>query len=104
MLLEVEKSILAHRLLKSGQRLLVAVSGGLDSMVLLDVLHRLATNHRWHLIVAHFNHQLRGNASNADERLVRSTARGLRLPMVCGDWPRGEHASAKQLGLEMAAR
>ena len=73
----IEASIAEKGLFRDGQRILVAVSGGLDSMVLLDLLHRLAAAHRWQLTVAHFNHQLRGASSDADERLVVKTARKL---------------------------
>ena len=66
----VEEAILGHRLLKKGDSILVAVSGGLDSMVLLHTLHDLSAAHRWKLDVAHCNHQLRGAESDADERFV----------------------------------
>lgn len=62
--------------------MLVAVSGGVDSMVLLHVLHRLSTRHNWRLVVAHFNHCLRGPASDADERFVLKSARKLGLRCV----------------------
>lgn len=96
--------MLRHRLEPAGGRLLVAVSGGLDSMVLLDLLHRLAARHRWCPVVAHFNHQLRGAASDADQRFVRHAATRLRLPSACGCWPREDHGKTMQFGLEMAAR
>ena len=64
----VEKNIRERKLFKDGQSILVAVSGGVDSMVLLHVLHRLSAKHRWKLAVAHFNHQLRGRASDAEDR------------------------------------
>ena len=73
----VEQSIRARRLFRPGQRILVAVSGGVDSMVLLHVLHQLAGKHHWQLTVAHLNHRLRGRSSDADERLVRRTAEEL---------------------------
>lgn len=97
-------AIREHDLLRPGETVLVAVSGGADSMVLLDVLRRLATGEAWTLHVAHFNHQLRGRASRADEALVRRAARGLGLPCRVG---RGDvRALARQRGLsvEMAAR
>jgi len=100
----VEASIVDRRLLRDGQPVLVAVSGGLDSMVLLRVLHELAAKHRWRLVAAHFNHRLRGAASDADKRLVERAAKGLGLGFVTDCWPRDRQAAAKQLGLEMAAR
>ena len=100
----VEASIVGRGLLRDGQRVLVAVSGGLDSMVLLGVLRELSPKHRWRLVVAHFNHKLRCAASEADQRLVERAAKGLGLGFVTDCWPRDRQAAAKQLGLEMAAR
>ena len=82
LLQRVEREIHERRLLKRGQKILVAVSGGPDSMALLQLLHALAPKHRWKIIVAHFNHRLRGRASDADEKLVRKTAARLKLPVV----------------------
>ena len=100
----IETSIGAKRLFRDGQRILAAVSGGLDSMVLLDLLHRLSKTHRWKLTVAHFNHQLRGVASDADEQLARQTARKLRLPFVAGRGNVPEFARTSGVSVEMAAR
>jgi tRNA(Ile)-lysidine synthase len=100
----VEQSILVHRLIRPGQRILVAVSGGVDSMVLLRVLHALAREHGWHLTVAHFNHRLRGRSSDADERLVRRTAEGLKLPVVVAGASVRDVARGQRISLEMAAR
>src|SRR5437867_1153667 len=100
----VEESILHRRLLRRGQSLLVAVSGGIDSIVLLHVLHRLARLHSWKLAVAHFNHRLRGRSSDADERLVRSSAKGLRLSCVVEGADVRAFAESERLSVEMAAR
>jgi tRNA(Ile)-lysidine synthase TilS/MesJ len=74
LLQRTESNIQNRRLLKPGQAVLVAVSGGLDSMTLLHALHKLSSRHWWQLTVAHFNHQLRGRSRDADEKLVRQTA------------------------------
>ena len=100
----VEQSILGRRLFRPGQRILAAVSGGADSMVLLHVLHELAGKHKWRLTVAHFNHRLRGRSSDADEGLVRRTAGRLKLPVVVEAAEVRELARAQRLSLEMAAR
>src|SRR5438477_5078926 len=78
----IERNIRSRRLFRTGQAVLVAVSGGLDSMVLLHVLDELAQKEGWRVIVAHLNHQLRGRSSDADEGLVRRTAERLRLPVL----------------------
>jgi tRNA(Ile)-lysidine synthase len=101
---QVEQSIRTHGLFCPGQRILVAVSGGADSLVLLHLLHELASKHRWRLTVAHLNHQLRGQSSAADERLVRRTAQQLKLPAVVERADVRKLAVAQRLSLEMAAR
>jgi len=73
-------------------------------MVLLDLLARMASSERWRLTVAHFNHQLRGRSSDADERLVRRTAEKLGVPFVAGRADVRKFAREEKLSLEMAAR
>ena len=101
---EVQKNIESHDLLKPGQRFLVAVSGGLDSMVLLDLLCRVGAGERWRITVAHLNHQLRWRSSDADERLVRRIAKERRLPIVVGRADIRQIAQKGKLSIEMAAR
>jgi tRNA(Ile)-lysidine synthase len=93
-----------RRLLSRGQKILVAVSGGADSMLLLHALNRLAKQNRWQISVAHFNHQLRGRASEADEKLVRLTAKKLRLKFFCGSADVKAFAAQSKISIEMAAR
>ena len=99
-----ESEIRNRRLFSRGQKILVAVSGGADSMALLHALHLLAPPHRWRLAIAHFNHRLRGRASNADEALVRRTAAALGLPFFAGDADVKTIAARSKISLEMAAR
>ncbi len=73
-------------------------------MVLLDLLTQLAQPHRWRLTVAHFNHQLRGRSSDADERLVQRGAAKLGLRFVAGRADARKHAQRRKLSVEMAAR
>ena len=100
----VDQNIRSRRLLRRGQRILVAVSGGVDSMVLLRLLHELAPAYGWQLTVAHLNHQLRGRSSDADERLVRRAAAALKLALRVGRANVRKFAQARNLSLEMAAR
>lgn len=100
----VERTIITRQLLACGDVVLVGVSGGVDSMVLLHVLHQLAPKHRWKLVVAHFNHLLRGKDAHADERFVARTAMrlGLRCQSAAGNV--GAFARQQKLSIEMAAR
>ena len=104
LLQRVEENISRRQLLKRGQKILVAVSGGLDSMALLYILDLLAKKNRWKISVAHFNHQLRGRASEADEKLVRQTAAALKLPVVVERADVKRFAAQSKLSIEMAAR
>ncbi len=100
----IEGEIQSRRLLARGQKILVAVSGGADSMVLLHTLNSLASENRWQISVAHFNHQLRGRASEADETLVRRTAAKRRLSFFGGSADVKTFASRSKISVEMAAR
>ncbi|MGH7939598.1 MAG: tRNA lysidine(34) synthetase TilS [Limisphaerales bacterium] len=92
------------RLPERGQKILVAVSGGLDSMVLLHALNSLAFERRWNLAVAHFNHRLRGPSSDADEAFVAEAARAMKLPFFAAGKAVREIAARKKVSIEMAAR
>ncbi len=93
-----------HRLILPGQRVLVAVSGGVDSMVLLHSLHELTKLNRWQLTVAHFDHQLRGRASRADAQLVCRTAAALSLPCFSESGDVAGYVRQAKISVEMAAR
>jgi tRNA(Ile)-lysidine synthase len=100
----VAGSIRTRKLWRKGGRVLVAVSGGVDSMVLLHVLVKLKAEFGTKLLVAHFNHQLRGRESDADERFVRQTAAKLGLPFHAGRGQVKSHAAEQGISVEMAAR
>jgi len=73
-------------------------------MTLLHALEKLSARHRWQLVIAHFNHRLRGRASDTDERLVRKTAAALELPIVVERAAVKLFAKKTKLSIEMAAR
>lgn len=104
LLQRAEAEIENRQLLSRGQKFLVAVSGGADSMVLLHTLNSLAAKKRWKISVAHFNHRLRGRASDADEKLVRKTAKKLRLKFFGDAADVKRFAAQSKLSIEMAAR
>src|SRR2546423_1208099 len=100
----MDQTIRARGLLRRAQKILVAGSGGVDSMVLLQVLHALSKKNKWHLTVAHLNHQLRGRSSDADERLVIRAAKKTGLPVVAARVDVKKLSQTGKLSLEMAAR
>ena len=64
---QINHFIETHLSLPAGARIVVGVSGGVDSVVLLHVLRRLG----YEVVVAHVNYRMRGEASDVDERFVR---------------------------------
>jgi tRNA(Ile)-lysidine synthase len=77
---EVRACIEAHAMLPQEAKVIVAVSGGADSMAMLLVLLQLRTVYNMTLIVAHVNHQLRGEESERDALFVEQQAVRLGLP------------------------
>jgi tRNA(Ile)-lysidine synthase len=100
----VDQNIRTRGLFQRGQKILVAVSGGVDSMVLLRLLHEFSRKYKWKLTVAHLNHQLRGRSSDADEHLVAQMAKVLRLQIVIERADVKQRAKAGGVSVEMAAR
>ncbi len=94
----------ARRLFGDGASVLVAVSGGLDSMVLLCLLARLAPVRGWRLAVAHFQPPASRRSSDADERFVGERRKKLGLPFIAGGGKVQAHASACRASIVMAAR
>ncbi len=79
---QVLKTIRKYNMLAPGEHVIVAVSGGADSMALLVCLHKLAPALRLTLTAAHLNHRLRGPESDADEDFVRRMSTDLGIPFV----------------------
>ena len=93
-----------HELLKAGDRVGVAVSGGLDSVALLRLLLELRKELGVVLSVVHFNHQLRGAESDADEAFVAELARAHKLELHRSSADAAAHAVQQHLAVEAAAR
>ncbi len=93
-----------RRLIGEQGRIIVAVSGGVDSMVLLDLLAREREALGLKLIVAHFNHQLRGSESDADERLVTQRAEQYGIEAYVDRAGTAECARQARLGIQEVAR
>ncbi|MDY0020585.1 MAG: ATP-binding protein, partial [Anaerolineae bacterium] len=73
-----------HHLFAPGDVLVVGVSGGPDSVALLDLLRRLAGPWNLHLHVAHLHHGIRGADADADAAFVEALAERWELPYTVG--------------------
>lgn len=101
---KVGEAIRREALLVAGERCVVAVSGGPDSMALLQVLAQLAPTLDLFLVVAHVDHGLRPLEAEAEARLVREAAQGLGLACECGRVEVAVSAREQGLSREHAAR
>jgi tRNA(Ile)-lysidine synthase len=78
----VEETVAGAGLLRAGEALLLAVSGGQDSVAMLLALSRLRERLGLNLTVGHVNHGLRGSESDDDEQFVRELTGTLQLPFL----------------------
>lgn len=90
--------------LRESEGIVVAVSGGMDSMVLLDLLHRAAPVLEMRLVVAHGHHGLRPAEADGDQALVHEQAMARGLPFVCESLPVLSEAENSGESIEMAGR
>ena len=91
-------------LLQKGDRVLVAVSGGPDSVALLYGLLVLKSELGLELYLAHLNHKLRGKESDQDERFVRDLAKQLKLKFFSKRVDIKREAKKQKLSIEECAR
>ena len=92
-----------QQLFAPGETVVVAVSGGADSVALLDILTQLDAE-RLNLVVAHLNHGLRGAESDGDQEFVAALAASYGLPFVAEMVDVAALAQNERLSLEDAGR
>lgn len=97
----VLRYIAREGLLDASSRVVLAVSGGLDSMVMLSIFHHA---NRWPFVVAHCNFTLRGEASELDETLVRQTCAKMGVACHVQRFETVAWAKAQGVSIEVAAR
>ncbi len=96
----VRKYIEENRLLPEGARVVVALSGGADSVALTDILHRLG----YSCIGAHVNFHLRGDESDRDAAFSQRLCLDLGIPFYKNDLYAEKYAEEAGVSIEMAAR
>lgn len=77
-------------LFEKGDRVVLGISGGSDSVFLLHCLEKTRKKIPFSLTAAHFNHRMRGEESDRDERFTVSFCRKMEVPVVVGRWDRSE--------------
>lgn len=100
----VRETIKRHRMLEEGDSVLVAVSGGADSMALLHALIRLRGEFSLKLSVCHLNHNLRGASSRRDMSFVKGAARALKIPFIGKTLPKRALGKRRGESLQAEAR
>jgi len=101
---QVRKTIERYQLLERGDRVIVGVSGGMDSMVLLHLLNACRQEFDLSLIVAHINHGLRPVESEKEAELVQKESERLGSPFEYGQFDVKEFQKAGGLSLQDAGR
>lgn len=91
-------------LIRKGQHVIAAVSGGIDSMVMLDLLAKHRDQLKITLSVAHINHMLRGKESKADEKLVMQAANAYGIPFFVKQVQTEKLAVQEKISIQEAAR
>lgn len=97
---KIAKYIDNERLFPINARIIVALSGGADSVALLRILHTLG----YDCEAAHCNFHLRGTESDRDEMFVRKLCKTMRTPLHTIDFATEQYAIEKKISIEMAAR
>lgn len=97
---QFERHLEQGRFFAKDDLVIVAVSTGVDSMALLDLLQRLPAGRRPRLLVAHVNHELR-DQSTVEEAYLTDYCRQAGLSLRVAHWPKEDHP---EHGVEEAAR
>lgn len=90
----------SYNLCKQNQKILLAISGGMDSICMLHLFHSLNYN----ISIAHCNFQLRGEESNGDELFVKKLAEKLSIRFYSKTFETEKYASENGISIQMAAR
>lgn len=97
---QVNKTISQHNLLKKDENVLIALSGGADSVALLRVLLHLG----YEVIALHCNFHLRGEESDRDEQFVKELCTSLQIQLYTKDFDTQQYCTDHKISVEMGAR
>jgi len=97
---EIQEFIISNSLFKPKDKILVAVSGGIDSVVLCHLLHQSS----YDFGIAHCNFQLREKESDSDEQFVKQLAEKLNVPYHVKRFDTSSYSKTNKISIQMAAR
>lgn len=92
----MQNTVKKFELWKTGDSFIVGVSGGPDSLCLLDILTTLQKKYAFTLYVAHVNYHLRGKSSDLDETLVKKMAKQHHLPLTILSRKKTLHSASEE--------
>ncbi|RUA03052.1 MAG: tRNA lysidine(34) synthetase TilS, partial [Deltaproteobacteria bacterium] len=101
---KIRQAIIEYRMFQPGDKVLVGVSGGPDSVALLHLLVEMAAGYDFVLGICHLNHDLRGAAADRDADFVAALARRIGLPLHTDKRDVRRFGRCHRLSLETAAR
>lgn len=104
MLAKVRETVDEFNMLNMGDGVVVAVSGGPDSMALLHILRMMQTEYKLNLFAAHVNHMFRGSESDADAEHVAKVCRTWGIPFFCAKINVPAIMAERGLSAQVAAR
>ena len=93
-----------EKIFDSAKKIVIAVSGGADSLALADLLNKSKRRFNLELCIAHFEHGLRGETSIADAKFVEEFAKSLNVKFFCEHGDVKKFATENKLSIETAAR
>ncbi len=99
----VKQYIIENKLLQNGQTVLVALSGGMDSVALFHILNKLKEQIGFSIVCAHYNHGIRDNAKR-DAKFAEKLAKNAGVSFYLGQGDVPSYARDNGISIEMAAR
>lgn len=104
LLARFEGHLYQKKFFKPKDRILIACSGGPDSVALLHLLKELSLKNKWRMGLLHFNHQLRPVAAKKDELFVKNLSSKFKMPFHCGSGDVHCEARKTKTSIEECAR
>lgn len=101
---KVIKMITEYQVLQQGDRILVGLSGGADSVALLDFLCKRQTVYGITVLACHVNHKLRGEESDRDQRFVEALCKAYEIPLFIKTVEVSTLAAQRKCSIEECAR